>query len=290
MWLVWAAALALALVACGSGRETGRRPGTAGGALATGGAPGVIHVHALGINPKDGALFAATHTGLFRIPAGGPAERVGDRFQDTMGFTVVGPDHFLGSGHPDLRDYHAGRLPPLLGLIESRDGGKTWQPVSLLGQADFHTLRAAHGRIYGFESTSGSFMVSADGTVWETRSRLAMRDFVVSPTDPEALITATPGEVRRSADGGRSWELLDAPALALLSWPAADALWGVTAAGMVFRSSDGGTTWQHQGSLPGPPEALLASGSDLYASLHNGGIHVSADGGQTWSLRYRDPA
>jgi hypothetical protein len=29
---------------------------------------------------------------------------VTERFQDSMGFTVVGPDYFLGSGHPDFRD------------------------------------------------------------------------------------------------------------------------------------------------------------------------------------------
>jgi hypothetical protein len=64
--------------------------------------PGPIHVHGLGINPKDGALFVATHTGLFRAGEGEPkATRVADRFQDTMGFTVVGPNRFLGSGHPE---------------------------------------------------------------------------------------------------------------------------------------------------------------------------------------------
>jgi hypothetical protein len=65
--------------------------------------PGVVHVHGLGINPRDGALFAATHTGLFVI-GDGTAARVTERFQDTMGFTVVGPEYFLGSGHPDFRD------------------------------------------------------------------------------------------------------------------------------------------------------------------------------------------
>jgi hypothetical protein len=32
-------------------------------------------------------------------------------------------------------------LPPLLGLIESRDAGETWKPISLLGKVDFHALR-----------------------------------------------------------------------------------------------------------------------------------------------------
>ena len=89
---------------------------------------GVSHVHGLGINPADGELYAATHNGMLRVPHDAQASRVGDLFQDTMGFTVVGADHFLGSGHPDLRDekmFKEGR-PPLLGLIESTDGGVTW--------------------------------------------------------------------------------------------------------------------------------------------------------------------
>jgi hypothetical protein len=99
---------------------------------------GPAHVHGLGINPRDGALLIATHGGLYRVAAGEQeAERVGESRQDTMGFTIVGPDHFLGSGHPDAKGFQAGD-PPLLGLIESRDGGQTWRPISLRGEADFH--------------------------------------------------------------------------------------------------------------------------------------------------------
>jgi hypothetical protein len=102
--LVAVAAIAL-LVGCAGDEPSESRPG----GQSKVGDPGPIHVHGLGINPKDGALFVATHTGLFRAPEGqDKPERVGDRFQDTMGFTVVGPDTFLGSGHPDGRD----RLPP----------------------------------------------------------------------------------------------------------------------------------------------------------------------------------
>ena len=101
---------------------------------------GPVHVHGLGINPADGALFIATHTGLWRSGLGeSKSVRVGDNNQDTMGFTVIGRDRFLGSGHPDFRT----DLPPLLGLIESNDGGRSWEPISLLGQADFHVLRSA---------------------------------------------------------------------------------------------------------------------------------------------------
>jgi hypothetical protein len=52
-----------------------------------------------------------------------------------MGFTVLGSGRFLGSGHPDLREAREKGLPPLLGLIESQDGGRSWVPISLLGEA-----------------------------------------------------------------------------------------------------------------------------------------------------------
>jgi hypothetical protein len=52
--------------------------------------PGPVHVHGLGVNPRDGALFIATHTGLFRAaPEERRARRVAGRSQDTLGFTVL---------------------------------------------------------------------------------------------------------------------------------------------------------------------------------------------------------
>jgi photosystem II stability/assembly factor-like uncharacterized protein len=251
--------------------------------------PGIVHVHGLGINPADGVLYAATHTGLFRIPQSGAAERIGDRHQDMMGFTVVGPDHFLASGHPDMRDYRAGRLPALLGLIESGDGGRTWRSRSLSGTADFHVLRVAHGRVYGFNSAGNALMVSADGTSWESRAALLIRDFAVSPVDPDRIVAATAQDVQRSEDGGRTWERLAAPPLVLLAWGEDDALWGVTAGGVTYRSADSGAGWQAVGSLGGPPEALLANGGTLYAAVHESGIYRSDDGGVTWHLYYRNP-
>ncbi|MBA2522666.1 MAG: exo-alpha-sialidase, partial [Solirubrobacterales bacterium] len=90
----------------------------------------IEHVHGLGINPADGALFIATHDGLFRSPEGSAtAERVGESSQDTMGFTIVGPDRFLGSGHPGPGEDGQ----PNLGLIESGDAGLSWTGVSLAG-------------------------------------------------------------------------------------------------------------------------------------------------------------
>jgi hypothetical protein len=175
-------ALVVVLVVAGCGKDRSASPSPP--AVED---PGVVHVHGLGINPRDGRLYAATHTGLFVI-ADGTATRVSDRLQDTMGFTVVGPDQFLGSGHPDFRDtqlYDPARRP-LLGLIESRDAGRSWRPKSLLGEADFHDLQVAHGRVYGYDATGQRFMTTTDRTRWHVRSTVELVGFAVSPTDPKS--------------------------------------------------------------------------------------------------------
>lgn len=247
--------------------------------------PGPVHVHGLGINPADGALLIATHTGLFRVAKGETkAVRVGDRRQDTMGFSVAGPNRFVGSGHPDARD----DLPPLLGLIESGDAGRTWEPVSLLGEVDFHVLRSVGQRVYGVDSTSGRLLASSDrGRTWDERSTPEpLLDLVLHPSKPATLVAA--GSVLyRSTDSGRSWSRLGGEP-GYLAWPSADRLYEVNGEGRMALSRDGGETWQGMGRVGGKPAAFLAvSADELYVALHDGTIEVSRDAGRTWSIRSR---
>ena len=62
--------LSLALAVACSGADSGGSSDGAQPRNLNAPDPGVVHVHGLGVNPKDGALFAATHTGLFRIVEG----------------------------------------------------------------------------------------------------------------------------------------------------------------------------------------------------------------------------
>ena len=245
---------------------------------------GVAHVHELGINPADGRLLAATHQGLFRIPFEDPAAPIGDRYQDTMALTVVGPDHLLASGHPDLRerDMIPRDKPPLLGLIESIDAGRSWRPLSLLGAADFHVLAVSKDRIFGLDSTGGQLMVTGDGRRWEPRAPLVARDLAVSPEDADFVLAPRDDGLAVSRDGGRTFAPAPGPPLVLVSWPAASALWGVTGTGEVHLSLDGGDRWEVRGVLPGAPEAFLAGPTDLYAAVAGRGILQSRDGGRTW--------
>ena len=252
---------------------------------------GVVHVHGLGVDPGDGVLYAATHSGLFRVPEQGKAARVANRAQDTMGFSIVGPGKFIGSGHPDFREDDV--RPPLLGLIESDDRGETWDRISLHGEADFHALHAAHGNVYGYDSTSQTFMVSQDRKDWDRRSQLPMADFAVDPTNPDTLLATTEQGVVRSTDGGRAWTpVAGAPTLVVLSWAEQGQLYGVTPDGTVQRSEDGGVTWGERGSVGGEPEAItvdVRGGEEtLYVAASDRGIVASTDQGRTFTTRYSE--
>lgn len=254
--------------------------------------PGLDHIHGLGINPADDTLYAASHFGVFRIVEGA-AVRQGELWQDTMGFTVVGPDRFLGSGHPDFqRDTVLDEdMTPLLGLVESADGAETWSGVSLQGEADFHGLATVGAWIYGFDSTGARFVASNDGgRTWDTRSEdLALLSFAPDPADPLVVVATAATGTLRSTDGGRSWaHAADAPPLAYVSWDADGGLYGVDADGRSYRSEDAAASWTEVGTIGGEPAALLTTPSAVYVATMES-IVRSLDGGATFETVYEIP-
>ena len=274
------------LAGCG---EESEEQGTGRASKPAVGDPGPIHVHGLGVNPRDGALFIATHTGLFRAAKGEErAKRVAGRYQDTMGFSVVGPDRFLGSGHPDGRE----RLPPFLGLIESRDAGESWRPVSLQGKRDFHVLEASGARIYGFgsdyESREAALLVSDDGGRGWTRRATpeALQSLAIDPGDSDHVVVSGERQLFESRDAGRSWRPVGDGDPALVAWPARGRLFAVANNGTVARSRDAGRSWKEVGEVGGQPAAFEGmSARELYVALHDGKVKQSRDGGASWSLR-----
>jgi len=248
--------------------------------------PGPVHVHGLGVNPKDGALFIATHTGLFRAAKGEQeSKRVADRYQDTMGFTVAGPDRFLGSGHPDFQK--DADLPPLLGLILSTDAGQTWRPISLLGEADFHVLEGIGRRVYGFDSSNERLMVSLDGGGrWSERTAPEpLISLAFEPNDPKRIIGAGENRLYASSDEGRHWRSLEGEP-GLIAWPTKEQLYLVRGDGRALFSGNSGARWTRVGDVGGQPAAFEAEGSrDLYVALHDGTVKRSVDGGRSWTVR-----
>ena len=280
-WLVLPAVLAAAVAIVILLRANGDDRSAAGREA---GDPGPVHVHGLGVDPANGALFIATHTGLYRVDAtSDKADRVGSSFQDTMGFTIVGSNRFLGSGHPDLRTDQ----PPLLGLIESTDAGETWESISLLGEAAFHVLRFAGERLYGYDASNDRLLASADrGRSWsELRKPGPIVDVAIDAGDRRRLAAATRDGLFESRDAGETWKRLNA-ARGLLAWPSRERLYVVDGGGQMFRSRDGGRRFERRGSIGGEPAALLGVDADeLFVALHDGTIKHSTDGGATWTVR-----
>lgn len=250
--------------------------------------PGAIHVHGLGYDEQRDVLFIATHTGLFELPPGaGRARRIGGSYQDTMGFTLVKPGLFLGSGHPDLRDEE---LPPHLGLRASRDRGRTWQSVSLLGEADFHVLRAQGDTVYGFDSRSNALFVSVDaGRMWVRRAvPETFVDIAIDPDDARHVIASGDIALYESHDAGRRWSPVAVGLGGQLAWPRRSRMFLADKDGSILTAAEVGGQWRLRGRLDSPPAALLAvDDRRLFVALHDGTIVLSVDGGATWTVRAR---
>ncbi|MEJ7753237.1 MAG: F510_1955 family glycosylhydrolase [Candidatus Limnocylindrales bacterium] len=241
------------------------------------------HIHGLGVDPSSGALYVATHYGLFQAPKGQvQLERMGESRQDIMGFSVVGPRRFLGSGHPDPSQ----NQPPNLGLIESRDGGTSWKNISLLGEADFHVLRSSGRKVYGFNGGTGKLMVSDDGgRKWASRTPpAAMFDLAMDPSDSNRVVASTGEGIFVSRDAGKGWRPLSGDVAGLLAWPSDASLFLVDGQGQVSRSTDAGQSFAVVGTVGGPPSAFISHGDDLLVALGDGNVVRSTDAGANWQV------
>jgi hypothetical protein len=272
-----AAVSALVLAGCGADPAAGGE----GEAHVDGGDISLEHVHGLGVDPADDALYAGTHYGLVRVSPDGELTRIADRVQDFMGFTVVGPEHYLASGHPGAGQDGPGNL----GLLETTDGGQTWQTLSLAGEADFHALDAAGGMIYGY--SGGRLLVSEDGFEWADRGPMRIADLAVDPTDPQRVLATTEGGLVGSEDAGKTFTAVsDAPLLVLVDIDDGGSAAGVAPDGTVYASTAGGRTWAERGTVGGAPAALTVDGEEVYVAV-DGAVLASTDGGETFTELYQ---
>ena len=241
------------------------------------------HIHGLGVAGER--LFIATHNVLWAAEEAKTKPRpVGSSRQDIMGFSVVDDERFIGSGHPGPSQTN---LPPNLGFIESRDGGRNWRSISLLGKVDFHVLQSAGTQVYGVNSSDGSLMVTSDsGRNWQKRTPPAgVFGLAIDPRSSRQIVASTERGIFASGDAGESWRPLSADVAGLLTWPSEKRLYLVGGDGTVQVSSDGGRRWQPAGSIGGQPAAFIADDGDLYAALADASVKRSRDGGRSWTLR-----
>lgn len=286
--------LAIVLLAAGCGGEDEARPEGSSAVVDAGAEP--PYIGALDVNPKDGSLLMATNAGTFRVARGSDAiaridvkvsarNRTGPADKG-LAFTFTGPDTLVGSGHPGPGE----AVAPLLGLIRSSDGGRTWRNVSRLGESDLHAVVQRGGAVVASDGGEAKVIFSEDrGRTFRSRAApLRLIDMDARPGDPERLVGSTESGVYTSDDGGQTWRQRDSIPGARFAWAEPGSLFRVDGDGAVKRSADDGATWEDVGKVDGEPHALAAAGARvLYAADIDGVIRESGDGGRSWKERAR---
>ncbi|MDP5182112.1 exo-alpha-sialidase [Blastococcus sp. BMG 814] len=277
---VTTAALGLVLVGCSAGGPAPAATPTAAPTAAQAGELPAAHVHAVAIDPGDGALLLATHDGLIAVGDDGALTASGPVI-DLMGFSVAGHDHYLASGHPGPGT----DLPDPVGLIESTDGGRTWTPLSRAGESDFHALTLLpDGGALGYD---GALRRTTDGTTWEQLDIPAEPHTLAAAPDSGTALATTAQGLLRSTDSGSTWaRVAGAPVLQVVAWADASTAAGVDPAGVVWTSTDDARTWQRAADLGEAPHAIgaaVAAAGLRVAVVTGEGLVESVDGGATFT-------
>lgn len=243
------ALLTLALTGCAAGS-----PPTTG----TDHADTMPHVHAIVPAPDGDGFLLGTHDGLYTAAVDGQlGARVGSDNLDAMGLTALGGD-LIASGHPgtrtptDLGEHN-------LGIIRSRDGGTTWDPVAYTGEKDFHALTAGpDGTLYAQSTDDNVLLASTDrGVSWTpTGSRLQV--FAIAVDTTGRVLATTSDGLQVSTDRGATFTPLPgAPTLYPLAVsPDSQQLVGVDSKETIWITSASDPTWRNVGSAHGSTQAI----------------------------------
>jgi hypothetical protein len=200
---------------------------------------------------------------------------------------VAGPGRFVGSGHPDdpkalpnflgyMESDDAGRTWRVI----SRLGDADLHKIVLL-----HDRMYAFDAVLGamlFSDDGGRTFTE------QFTPRGLIIDFEVDPEDPDRIFASTDEQLFRTEDGGKSWRPADRADGMRLSWPTPGAFYRAERDGTIRRSSDGGGSWEQVGSVPGEPYKFKALGAEeLLLALSDGTVTKTADGGRTWTEEFR---
>ncbi|MGA9147977.1 MAG: sialidase family protein [Candidatus Nanopelagicales bacterium] len=202
------------------------------------------HIHGAAFDRATSAVIVATHNGAWWVNTVGTVSAAGDTRDDLMGFTVEQANRWLSSGHPGPDSAQ----PNPLGLIESRDQGRSWSAKSESGIADFHTL-ASRGDIVVGSSGSNQLNVSTDGgKTWGAGATTQPTALVYAGV---RLLAVTATGLSVSDDDAQSFlPLLSAPHPVLISAVGTN-VWIAERDGTVSVSTDAGQTWTSKGIVTG---------------------------------------
>jgi hypothetical protein len=174
----------------------------------------LMHVHGLAYSADGRQLLIPSHLGLVVFAEGRWSAAAGPP-HDYMGLSAT-RDALYSSGHPAP----GSELANPFGLIKSRDGGKTWQPLAFTGESDFHTMATGYATnavyVANREENSrigrGIHYTLTDGRQWNRAAAQGLghllHSLAVHPTDAAIVAAGTDEGLYLSRDSAQSFEPL----------------------------------------------------------------------------------
>ncbi len=155
------------------------------------------HIHSVATDGEN--IYVASHHGLYVLKENEWKLR-GEDF-DIMGL-AFSDGTFYASGHPGPLQ----NLPDPVGVLVSNDFGKTWEPLSLTGEVDFHLLEVAKTNFIGAAANLGAILKSTDGGInWETVSVPTFTDMTLNPEAENEILLATNSGLKLSTDFAKTF-------------------------------------------------------------------------------------
>ncbi|MBU1307799.1 MAG: exo-alpha-sialidase [Alphaproteobacteria bacterium] len=245
----------------------------------------LAHIHGIAFtqSPADG-LILATHHGVYSVDLAGASTLISQP-DDFMGFTGLGGNRFIASGHPAT----GGNL----GVLLSDNGGADWNRLAdgANGPVDFHamTVSGVDGQtIYGLYG--GLQLSRYGGTSW-TQIGPGVDgtiDIAATPDKAGSLYAGTRSGLMFSTDFGLTWTLQGPegiPVTAVETTTSGSVYSFFAGAGLYIRSADG--MWSELANDFGDRVVLHiavneTSPEQMAVVLDDSAVLFSADGGVTW--------
>ncbi len=161
------------------------------------------HIHSVATDGKD--LYVASHHGLYVLKENGWKLR-GEDF-DIMGL-AFSEGVFYASGHPGPLQ----NLPDPVGVLVSDNQGKTWRPLSLTGEVDFHLLEVSQENFIGAAANLGEILKSKDGgQTWQSTQVPVFSDMTLNPISKNQILLTTKSGLQYSMDFANTFEDVAGP-------------------------------------------------------------------------------
>jgi hypothetical protein len=232
------------------------------------------HIHSVATDGEE--FFLASEEGLYTW-TGASWELRGQVF-DVMSL-AINDGVFYASGHPGLLQ----DLPDPLGLLLSDNEGETWKSHALSGHVDFHLLRVSGDTLVGIAANFKSVLVSTDGGAnWLTLVTPVFTDLDMNPAVASEMLLVSDGVLSISTDAANSFSPIPAPDEVLfVDW--SDNGVFLASNSTLYKSE------QYNGQYDAVSRkfrniAAIGASSDAVIVLDDQGVHLSTDGGETFSI------